>query len=276
MCRVLYSLHPSKNHIVQFLKQSDHLEKHTPGIDSASDHNTHPDGFGLASSNLGRSLNLGRWSVFKSPKLYKRVANLSPAIDQISQGDVVIGHIRRVDSRYTRVSRENTHPFYYRNRVFVHNGYLKDFDKHRSAIVRHIDPDLRSHIKGDTDSEVMFYLYLSILRKKESIMRDVVKLASSHCYPDNDPTPTILRESMVDLFALLQEIVPAYMANIIYADKEYSVITRKSVGGLDAPSLYMNRTKRGVLISSEPITRSYDIVPENTCIIIHHESGAFM
>jgi predicted glutamine amidotransferase len=110
-------------------------------------------------------------------------------------------------------------------------------------------------------------------------MRDVVELASSHCSVSTikDPKPAVLRESMAEMLNVLQHIVPEYKANIIYANKEYSVILRtsylsKEVDTLDSPSLYMDKSKRGVVISSEPITKSYEIVPENTCYVVNNLS----
>lgn len=247
MCRIFYSLGQSntESKIHRFLKQSDHLEKNTPGLDSESDHHTHPDGFGLA------GLSHGKWAVYKSPRMYKDVANLDEIAKTMAAHSLVIGHIRKMDSAHSAVRRENTHPFYYRNHVFLHNGYLRDYAHHRGAIRRRVPADLRTRVKGDTDTEMMFYLFLSILRKVGGVI-----------------------ESVQELFGLLASIVPAYNANIIYANKEYSLVTRYAHGMQDPPSLYWNLSqKRGVLITSEPISRNYRIVPRNTAILINNATG---
>jgi predicted glutamine amidotransferase len=248
MCRIFYSLNQpnTESKIMRFLKQSDHLEKNTPGQDSASDHHTHPDGFGLA--GWGR----GKWTVYKSPRLYKEVSNLDDIVKRMAAHSLVIGHIRKCDTSYSIVKRENTHPFYYRNHVFLHNGYLREY----APKLRQIVPaDLRQHIKGDTDSEIMFYLFLSILRKRKMGVET-------------------LFESVQELFRIMSSIVPVYNANIIYANKEYSLVTRYAHGRQDPPSLYWNRTdKGGVLITSEPVSRIYSIIPKNTVVVIHHATG---
>lgn len=248
MCRIFYSLNQSntESKIHRFLKQSDHLEKNTPGLNSASDHHTHPDGFGLA------GLSRGKWEVYKSPRLYREMANLDEIVSRMATHSLVIGHIRKMDSRYSRAQKENTHPFYYRNHVFMHNGYLRDYAVHGAALRRHIPADLRAHIKGDTDSEMMFYLFLSILRKGK---------------------PNIL-EAVRELFQILSSIVPKYNANIIYANKEYSLVTRYAYGMQEPPSLYWNMNKTGgVLITSEPVSRNYRLIPKNTAILINHATG---
>lgn len=230
---------------MRFLKQSDHLEKNTPGLNSASDHHTHPDGFGLA------GFENGKWTVYKSPRMYHEIENLHEIVERMAVHSLIIGHIRKMDSTYSSVTRENTHPFYYRNHVFMHNGYLHEYSRHRAEIRRHVPADLRAHIKGDTDSETMFYLFLSLLRKNPNIV-----------------------ESIQELFQIMAAIVSKYNANILYANKEYSLVIRYAHGTQDPPSLYWNHgQKGGVLISSEPISRKYRVIPKNTAILVNHATG---
>lgn len=251
MCRIFYSLNQPnmESKIMRFLKQSDHLEKTTPGLDSASDYHTHPDGFGLA------GFDNGKWTVYKNPRLYHEVENLAEIVKKMATHSLVIGHIRKMDTTYSTVQKENTHPFYYRNHVFLHNGYLNNYAVHRHELRRHISPYLRTHIKGDTDTETMFYLFLSILRKREIGVETLV-------------------ESVQELFRMVASIVPAYNANIIYGNKEYSLVTRFSHGPQDSPSLYLNRiNERGVLITSEPVSRSFRLIPKKTMVVVNHRTG---
>lgn len=56
---------------------------------------------------------------------------------------------------------ENTHPFRHRQWLFAHLGTLPDFATHRATLVARI-PDLLSRsIAGQTDSEVIFHLFLA-------------------------------------------------------------------------------------------------------------------
>jgi predicted glutamine amidotransferase len=81
------------------------------------------------------------------------------------RSNVVIAHVR--DASVGPVQHENTHPFVHGTWLFAHNGTVaryKDDPAVRAAIAAEIDPDLRGRIRGDTDSERLFYLFLTRLR----------------------------------------------------------------------------------------------------------------
>ena len=49
--------------------------------------------------------------------------------------------------------------------VFAHNGNIKNFDKHKENLLNLVDPDLSHFILGSTDSEIIFYIILTELKK---------------------------------------------------------------------------------------------------------------
>jgi predicted glutamine amidotransferase len=80
---------------------------------------------------------------------------------------VVVAHVR--DASIGRVIEENTHPFVHGRWLFAHNGTLARFKRVRSvrdALLAEIDPDLRPYVRGETDSERCFYVFLSRLRAR--------------------------------------------------------------------------------------------------------------
>ena len=80
---------------------------------------------------------------------------------------VVVAHVR--DASIGRVVEENTHPFAHGRWLFAHNGTLARFKRvHavRDALLAEIDADLRAHVRGETDSERCFYVFLSRLRAR--------------------------------------------------------------------------------------------------------------
>lgn len=80
---------------------------------------------------------------------------------------VLLAHVR--DASVGPVTEENTHPFLFGTWLFAHNGTVarfKDRREVREALLAEIDPDLRGRIRGDTDSERCFYLFLTRLRAK--------------------------------------------------------------------------------------------------------------
>jgi predicted glutamine amidotransferase len=80
---------------------------------------------------------------------------------------VVIAHVR--EASVGPVLAENTHPFLFDRWLFAHNGTVarfRDVPAVRAALEAEIDPDLRREIRGDTDSERVFYLFLTRLRAR--------------------------------------------------------------------------------------------------------------
>ncbi len=61
------------------------------------------------------------------------------------------------------VRRENTHPFRFHNWLFAHNGTLEGFDDYRERILEAMPPFILRRVQGDTDSELLFHLFLSFM-----------------------------------------------------------------------------------------------------------------
>lgn len=77
------------------------------------------------------------------------------------RADVVIGHVRNATVGALRT--ENTHPFRYRQWLFAQTGTLPAFDAIRERLVASVPEFLRSSIRGETDAEILFYVFLSFL-----------------------------------------------------------------------------------------------------------------
>jgi len=59
------------------------------------------------------------------------------------------------------IQRTNCHPFRWENWLFMHNGFLSEFAKVKRDLTFAIDPSLYPHVKGTTDSEVLFHLAIT-------------------------------------------------------------------------------------------------------------------
>ena len=77
------------------------------------------------------------------------------------RADVVVGHVRNATVGSLRT--ENTHPFRYRSWLFAQTGTLPSFDAIRERLVASVPEFLRSSIRGETDAEILFYVFLSFL-----------------------------------------------------------------------------------------------------------------
>jgi glutamine amidotransferase len=116
--------------------------------------NDHRDGWGVAFYVDGTP------HITRSPTtaidcaLFRRVSG-------IVASETVLAHVRRATNG--ELSVLNCHPFQYGKWVMAHNGDIQDFTKHRPELAERIAPMLRRYILGDTDSEVLFFLFLTHL-----------------------------------------------------------------------------------------------------------------
>ena len=73
----------------------------------------------------------------------------------------IVGHVRRHTIGGT--SPENTHPFRFRQWMFAHHGTVSRFDTIRPWVINSIPSFLKRSMRGDTDSEHLFHLFLAFL-----------------------------------------------------------------------------------------------------------------
>ena len=60
------------------------------------------------------------------------------------------------------VQQTNCHPFRHDNWLFMHNGYINEFAAIKRDLVLAVDPSLYPEIQGQADTEVLFYLALTL------------------------------------------------------------------------------------------------------------------
>jgi predicted glutamine amidotransferase len=77
------------------------------------------------------------------------------------RADVLIGHVRAATVGNLRT--ENTHPFRYRQWLFAHTGTVDGHGTLRERVSESLPEFLRRNLRGDTDSELLFHLFLSFL-----------------------------------------------------------------------------------------------------------------
>jgi glutamine amidotransferase len=77
------------------------------------------------------------------------------------RGDVVIGHVRSATVGTLRT--ENTHPFRYRQWLFAQTGTVAQFEAIRDRLIASVPEFLRGGIRGETDAEILFHVFLSFL-----------------------------------------------------------------------------------------------------------------
>jgi glutamine amidotransferase len=118
--------------------------------------NDHPDGWGVAFYVDGAP------HVTRSP-LTALGDSLFHRLSGVVSSQTVLAHVRKATQGDKTVL--NCHPFQYGRWVFAHNGDIPEFAARREALVAEIAPELARFVLGDTDSEVVFYMFLTELKK---------------------------------------------------------------------------------------------------------------
>lgn len=116
--------------------------------------NLHPDGWGVAFYVDGAP------HVTRSPTTALGDA-LFHRLSGVVSSQTVLAHVRKATQGACTVF--NCHPFQHGRWVFAHNGDIPGFEAHREALLAEIAPKLRRFILGDTDSEVIFFVFLTRL-----------------------------------------------------------------------------------------------------------------
>jgi glutamine amidotransferase len=116
--------------------------------------NQHPDGWGVAFYVDGSPHVTRSPSTALGDSLFHRLSG-------VVSSQTVLAHVRKATQGPLTVL--NCHPFQYGRWVFAHNGDIPNFEARREALVAEIAPELRRFILGDTDSEVIFFLFLTLL-----------------------------------------------------------------------------------------------------------------
>lgn len=117
----------------------------------------HPHGWGIA------------WYGARGPRVRRGVMAAHADLDFVRAGKrarsrIVLAHVR--DASVGRVALENTHPFVEGRWVFAHNGTVARYKRSRAvreALLAALSPARRERLRGQTDSERCFQIFLSRL-----------------------------------------------------------------------------------------------------------------
>jgi len=131
--------------------------------------------------------------------------------------DLLISHIRAASVGTPKI--ENCHPFAYQDFIFAQNGTMSGFEKFKKALLAEIDNDLKSEIQGDTDTEHLFFMILTNLRKKCGDLKNAKK----------DEITTAIRETLKCVENFYFKYSPDAQRpgfNIVFSDGKNLVTTR--------------------------------------------------
>jgi glutamine amidotransferase len=121
-------------------------------------------GFGMTAWEP-QSLRADKPFVYRATTLPAFDRNLRGLADKLAP-TCLIAHVRGVThSSHEVVAETNLHPFRFHGArvALAHNGHLRQFADMRYDLIEHVEPELRRHIEGTTDSEWIYALVLSQL-----------------------------------------------------------------------------------------------------------------
>ncbi len=162
------------------------------------------------------------------------------------ESKAMLAHIRLAS--VGGVSPPNTHPFFEEGWAFQHNGTVRGFAQHKDKLEALLPPERRAKLKGDTDSERCFQLFLA--RKKSDGARDVAAALAS-----------VIRD-VTAIFDVPGQKPSAL--NMMVSNGKLLVATRRG------RELHHLRRPTAHLVSSEPLWHDepWEEVPEETAFAI--------
>ena len=116
---------------------------------------TNGDGFGVGWYGARTE----RPAVFRSVEPAWNDRNLREVAGHV-ESPLFLAHIRA--STGTAVQQTNCHPFRYGRWLWVHNGLVNDFGRVKRELALAVDESLYPFMEGSTDSELLFYLALTL------------------------------------------------------------------------------------------------------------------
>lgn len=251
MCRFLVYYNPEKEPILlkkiifdfehSIIKQS-YSESYTPGLNyNKLNADLNADGFGIGwFNNLDK-----KFYKYKNIQPIWNDENLNSLANNI-KSNIVLTHIRaNLFGLFAPVSLSNTHPFIIDDFIWMHNGCIINFLDKKEEIINLINTNLIKKIKGSTDSEYCFALFLSFY------------------YKLNNPILAFKK-----IFSLFKKLNLSSYLNFVVVSNEFFIVTRVGINNdKDLLSLYYNNKLK--IISSEPLEKDnidWKIVPENNII----------
>jgi glutamine amidotransferase len=160
------------------------------------------------------------------------------------RADLVVGHVRHATVGALRT--ENTHPFRYRQWLFAQAGTVSEFDQVRERLVASVPEFLRSGIRGDTDAEVVFHVFLSFLHDAGRLSDGLVEA-------------TLIREALRSSLAVVDGMtaevgVEAAKLNLMVSNGDQLIAVHRSDAAMRVRAL-AGKSDADMVIGEDPQLR---------------------
>ena len=151
----------------------------------------------------------------------------------------------------------NTQPFVSGKHLYMHNGYIEDFNMNiRQRFHEILDPQIMAGINGNTDSEYIF----ALLR--------------SHLQNENQPFVAGIKSAITALGKIIED--GSALINIVLCDGNTVIALRHAINNA-CPSLYYTNNDQmfpdASIIASERLTEDthWQPVPEHHLVVINKD-----
>jgi predicted glutamine amidotransferase len=210
-----------------------------------------PDGYGIVwKTNSIINSHISSSPYFEDKQFEKTIHKIENA-----EPKYVFGHIRKkTDNK--KNTYLNNQPFIYKkeNVIFLHNGEIYDFAKYRTFVLSKIDEKYKTEINGTTDSELIMFLYLSIIDRNYN----------------GTSLDKAMKKSMNELIQFFDDNKISLVANIICNIEDTILICRYTVHPWkkrNCPTLYIDETKNSLLINTQRLSKKQTNIPKNTILM---------
>ena len=118
-----------------------------------------------ATTTNGDGFGIGWYGTEDTPAVFHSIEpawndhNLRELAEHLTS-PLVFAHIRA--STGSAIQQTNCHPFRYGRWLWMHNGAIREFNSVKRDLAFAVDPSLYPLIEGSTDTELFFYLALSL------------------------------------------------------------------------------------------------------------------
>lgn len=228
-----------------------------------------------ATTTNGDGFGIGWYDAEETPGVYHSIEpawndhNLRDLSQHISS-TLVLAHIRA--STGTAVQQTNCHPFRYGRWLWMHNGQLRGFNSVKRDLAFAVDPSLYSSIEGSTDSELFFYLALSMGLEDDppsAVERAVGFIeATGHAHGIEHPIQMSVATTDGDRLWVFRYSSERSSSSLFYSTAVETLRAQYP----DHPVLHrLSADSR--LVVSEPLSDlvgAWNEVPESSCGIVGH------
>lgn len=232
------------------------------------------DGFGLSWFIPGLRPEPG---LFRSISPAWSNSNLA-SLSAVTRSPCVLAHVRAA-SEGLAVYESNCHPFVHGTLAFMHNGDVAEFQAHRRELLGKLSDEAYAALKGTTDSEFLFALFLDKWRATPPSLAPAAKLSRALQQMVDDVLTTIAAYGPQE---------PSYI-NVVVADGRHAAACRITTDRPEyAESLHVHSgsvyrvvdgvcrmlppkdTHGAVIISSEQLSDDpgWTMVPPNHMVVV--------